>query len=65
MEKLSIQYINNINNTVAEGLKDIDISNDIESFTQNYVNIYNILKFNLLLLLLLLLYLYIYLLKHF
>jgi len=40
MEKLSIQYINNITNTVAEGLKDIDISNDIENFTQNYVNIY-------------------------
>jgi len=41
MEKLSIQYINNINNTVAEGLKDIDISNDIESFTQNYMYSFN------------------------
>jgi len=41
IEKLSIQYIVNINNSVGEGLKDIDVSGDIEEFTQNYMYSFN------------------------
>jgi len=41
IEKLSIQYIVNINNSVGEVLKDIDVSGDIEDFTHDYVIILN------------------------
>eukprot|EP00833_Pecoramyces_ruminatium_P015329 jgi/Orpsp1_1/1189361/evm.model.d7180000071428.1 len=41
IEKLSVQYIVNINNSVGEGLKDIDVSGDLEDFTQNYMYSFN------------------------
>jgi hypothetical protein len=41
IEKLSIQYIVNINNSVGEVLKDIDVSGDIEDFTHDYMYSFN------------------------
>jgi len=41
VEKLSVQYIVNINNSVGEGLKDIDVAGDLEDFTQNYMYSFN------------------------
>ncbi|ORX55529.1 hypothetical protein BCR36DRAFT_188243, partial [Piromyces finnis] len=41
IEKLSIQYIINITNSVAEGLKDIDVPGDIDNFTQQYMYSFN------------------------